>query len=128
MDIQAVNPVNGTERVAETAAQVLSPPKPAVEEVSRVEEKTQEAKAQEAKESLLSVEDAKGLTEQMNYAMDGLQTSLGFSIREEHNHLVVIEIKDRETNELIKQIPSEELLAIKEKMDEFTGLLFDQSV
>ncbi len=76
----------------------------------------------------LSSKEAKELAQDMNELMDDLQTSLGFSIREELNHQVVVEITDRKTNELIKQIPSEELLTIKEKMEEFTGLIFDQSV
>ncbi|WDP89778.1 MAG: flagellar protein FlaG [Desulfobacter sp.] len=127
MNIQTINPVNGAERVADTATQtkVAYPPPPnrpdVVEEITKAEEKVREEK-----ESVLSADDVKELTEQMNEVMDELQTSLGFSIREEMNHLVVIEVKDRNTDELIKQIPSEELLAIKEKMDEFTGLLFDQ--
>ena len=76
----------------------------------------------------LSAKDTKALTDHMNDIMDDLQTSLGFSIREELNHQVVVEITDRKTNELVKQIPSEELLKIKEKMEELTGLIFDQSV
>lgn len=87
-------------------------------------EKTKE----EQQDKKLSLKDTKELTEEMNELMDDLQTSLGFSIREELNHQVVVEITDRKTNELIKQIPSEELLKIKEKMEELTGLIFDQSV
>ncbi len=79
-------------------------------------------------DTILSLEDTKELTVEMNEIMDDLQTSLGFSIREELNHQVVVEITNRDTNEVVKQIPSEELLTIKEKMEEFTGLLFDQSV
>ncbi len=76
----------------------------------------------------LSARELKKVAEEMNDIMDDFQTSLGFSIREELNNQVVVEIKNRETDELIKQIPAEELLAIKEKMEELTGLLFDQSV
>ncbi len=86
------------------------------------------AKTREDNNRTLSLSDAKELTEDMNELMDDLQTSLGFSIREDLNHQVVVVISNRETNELIKQIPSEELLTIKEKMEEITGLLFDQSV
>jgi len=98
------------------------PAKPADAETVQADRKTKEQEASP------SVQEVKELAEGMNEMMDGLHTSLGFSIREEHDHQVVVEIKDRETNELIKQIPSEELLNIKEKMDEFTGLLFDQSI
>lgn len=93
-------------------------------------EKTSKAKEQgtNGQKSQLSVKDTKELTQEMNEIMDDLQTSLGFSIREELNNQVIVEITDRKTNKVIKQIPSEELLTIKEKMEEFTGLIFDQSV
>jgi flagellar protein FlaG len=60
--------------------------------------------------------------------MDDLQTNLGFSIHEELDNQVIVEIRDRKTGELIRQIPSEELLSIREKMAELTGLLFDQRI
>jgi len=85
-------------------------------------------KKTEEQKTVLSPKEAKELTLEMNEIMNDLQTSLGFSIREELNHQVVVEIKNRETNEMIKQIPAEELLKIKQKMEEFTGLIFDQSV
>ncbi|RLC19746.1 MAG: hypothetical protein DRH93_14980, partial [Deltaproteobacteria bacterium] len=85
-------------------------------------------KTREKEENKLSAEETRQLATEMNEIMDDLQTNLGFSIRDDLNHLVIVEIKNRETNELIKQIPSEELVAIKEKMEELTGLLLDHSV
>jgi len=87
--------------------------------------------AQQAKkdqENKLSAKELKEVASEINEIMDELQTSLGFTIREELGNQVVVEIKNRDTHELIKQIPSEELLAIKEKMEELTGLLLDHSV
>jgi flagellar protein FlaG len=75
-----------------------------------------------------SASEAKQMVAEMNEIMTDLQTRLGFSIREDLNNQVIIEITDRETNELIKQIPSEELLAFKGKMEEFSGLIFDQKI
>ena len=92
------------------------------------ENNRQAAEAEEKQGNNFSAGDAKQLAADMNEIMDDLQTSLGFSIREDLNSLVVVEIKDRKTNELIRQIPSEEMLAIKEKMEELTGLLLDHSV
>jgi flagellar protein FlaG len=92
------------------------------------ESKRQAAIKKEEQASNFDVKEAKQLAEEMNEIMDDLQTSLGFSIREDLNHQVIFEISDRKTKELIKQIPSEEMLAIKEKMEEFSGLLFDQKV
>jgi len=94
-----------------------------------VDQKQQNASPAKEKEGKkLSLEETKDLTENMNELMDDLQTSLGFSIREELNHQVVVQIKNKDTNELIKQIPSEELLDIKERMEELTGMLFDKTV
>ncbi len=86
------------------------------------------AKEKEEQTNSFSGEETKQLAAQMNEIMDDLQTRLGFSIREDLNNQVIVEITDRETNELIKQIPSEELLEFKEKMEEFSGLIFDQKI
>ncbi len=99
-----------------------------VDKIESTEKKQAAEQNSQGDNRTLSSKEAKELAQDMNELMDGLQTSLGFSIREELNHQVVVEITDRKTNELIKQIPSEELLTIKEKMEEFTGLIFDQSV
>ena len=87
-----------------------------------------ETKAKEEQTNSFSPEEAKQLAAEMNEIMNDLQTRLGFSIREDLNNQVIVEITDRETNELIKQIPSEELLEFKEKMEEFSGLIFDQKI
>lgn len=73
-----------------------------------------------------SMKDANKLVEELNDYMNDLQTSLGFSVTKDPENQIVFQIKDRSTNEVIKQIPSEEIQKIKEKMDELTGLLLDQ--
>jgi flagellar protein FlaG len=88
-------------------------------------EKTDKKEDQKSQPNVI---ETKKLVEDLNEYMDDLQTNLGFSIREELNHKVVVEIKNRETGELIKQIPNEELLQIQEKMAELSGFIFDQSV
>ncbi|MCK5683839.1 flagellar protein FlaG, partial [bacterium] len=65
-------------------------------------------------------------TNELNELMDDLQTNLGFYIREDMDHQIVVEIKDKSTDELVRQIPSEEMLLIKDKMLELNGLIFDQ--
>ena len=122
MDIKTINPVSGAGKMADTALPQATVPKNGIPEADPTGQKEREKKTM-----ALSLQDAKDIAEGMNELMDVLHhTSIGFSIREELNHQVVVEIKDKETKELIKQIPAEELLAIKEKMEEFTGLIFDQ--
>jgi flagellar protein FlaG len=83
---------------------------------------------QKSNDRELSPGEAKEMVEDLNEHMDTLQTHLGFSIREDLDRQVVVEIKNRKTDELIKQIPSEELLKIMENMKELTGIIFNQSV
>lgn len=74
------------------------------------------------------LEEVKEIAESLNEYMGDLQTNLGFFIHEDLDHQVIVEIKNKKTHELVKQIPSEEIVAIREKMAELTGLLFDGSV
>ncbi len=73
-----------------------------------------------------SMEELKQVAEELNNRMDDLQTSLGFSVKEDPDNKVIVQIRDRKTNEVIRQIPTEELQKISEKMTELTGLLLDQ--
>ncbi len=72
--------------------------------------------------------EAREMAAVLNEYMDDLQTHLGFSVREDLGRLVIVEIKNRKTDEVIKQIPTEELLKIMENMKELSGIFFDQSV
>ncbi len=76
----------------------------------------------------MNAKEAREMAEVLNEYMDDLQTHLGFSVREDLGSQVIVEIRNRKTNELIKQIPSEELVKIMENMKELSGIIFDQSV
>lgn len=68
------------------------------------------------------------MADALNDIMNDLGTNLGFSIREDMDNRVVVEVKNSKTNELIRQIPSEELLKIMEKMEALSGIIFDGKV
>ena len=68
------------------------------------------------------------MIEALNEYSEDLQTNFGFSVRELMHKQIVVEIKNKATDETIKQFPPEELLEIKEKMAELIGLMFDASV
>jgi len=99
-----------------------------IKTLQNAEKSNQSAKEALNKDGAMSPKEAKEITEALNEYMDDLQTHIGFSIREDLGQKVVVEIKNRKTNELIKQIPSEELLKIMESMKELRGIIFDQSV
>lgn len=94
----------------------------AVNNVARGKEPTQSFPSSESGED---IEEVKEIVNELNEYMDDLQTNLGFSIHEELGHQVVVEIKNRQTDEIVRQIPSEALLKIREKMVELTGMFFD---
>lgn len=123
--------------VSPEAAAIDSMPPPSVKNNSHRADKVRDIesskRAPDKKESVSSKEpvsskDVREMVEVVNEYMTGFQTNLGFYIREDLNHQIVVEIKDSKTDELIKQIPTEEMLLIKEKMEELTGLIFDQTV
>lgn len=73
-----------------------------------------------------SKEEMKQTVEAINDYMDELQTNLGFSIHDKTDQIIVT-ITNRETEEVIKQIPAKELVTIREKMEELTGILFSKT-
>lgn len=58
-------------------------------------------------------------------ALPELAQNLQFSI-DDDTGTTVVKVVDASTNELIRQIPSEEMLAISKAIDAFTGLLIKQ--
>ena len=59
------------------------------------------------------------------YEEAGLKVSVNFQTVE--GHLVYI-VKDRESGDVIRQIPSEEALRISKHLDRLTGIMLDKSV
>jgi flagellar protein FlaG len=75
----------------------------------------------------LSSEVLSKVAEEIQDRFDAMGAKLGFSIREETED-IVMEVRERESGDLIRQIPSEEVLALREKLNELVGLLFDKQV
>ncbi|WP_462168593.1 flagellar protein FlaG [Pseudoalteromonas lipolytica] len=84
----------------------------------------------------------KGLEQSLLYSVDKLETlaqlnskQFKFHIDEQTKSSVVV-VTDKETNEVIRQIPSEEVLELASKIDELQeqifgqplGVLFDQKI
>jgi flagellar protein FlaG len=92
---------------------------------------TLNSSTQSVKQSAL-VEDA-GLSEQklqaavekMNELMRSSDRSLQFSV-DDSTERMVIKVMDMETEEVIRQIPSEETLKFSEFLQGMVGLIFDQ--
>jgi len=96
-----------------------------VNEVDNVEA-TGDKDVQEGKAELTPKEMTETLDE-MNGFLQDMKRNLSFSLDEQSGQSVII-VKDSETEEVIRQIPSEELVVLRKKMDDLTGLLFDTKV
>jgi len=65
--------------------------------------------------------------EEVNAFMQSMDRNLSFHVDEDLGE-PIISVMDLETNEVIRQIPSEELLVIRKKMNDVNGALFDDKV
>ena len=125
MAINAVSPNTDTAALSGAGSVKTEP----ADKIKDMAPDRSQAQATEPKQEMSPpAEEIKELADTLNEYMDDLQTDLGFSMHEKLNHQVIVEIKNRNTDELVKQIPAEELVTIREKMSELTGLLFDKRV
>jgi len=81
----------------------------------------------QAEEHSLSHTNLDDAVDKMNELMQAANRSLQFSV-DDTSEKVVIKVMDLETEELVRQIPSEETLKFSEFLEGMVGLLFDQRV
>jgi flagellar protein FlaG len=65
------------------------------------------------------------LVEELNKAINPLNTSLKFKFNDKIDFLTV-EVVDTKKNDVIRKFPSDEALRLMEKMKEVVGILFDK--
>ena len=63
--------------------------------------------------------------ERANKAIQGVYTTFEYSIHEE-THEIVVKVFNRETGEMIREIPSEKILDMVAKMWEMAGIIVDE--
>lgn len=81
-----------------------------------------------------TTQDAKPIREQvqesvksLNEFISSLNNNLQFSVDEDTGKTIV-KVTDKDTNQVIKQFPSEEILSIAKAIDKLKGLLIHQKV
>jgi len=72
----------------------------------------------------VSEEEVKKSLEMIEKRLSEMSTKLSFSLSREPD-AVVVQVKDSSSGEVIRQIPSEETLELRAKLDDLAGLLFD---
>lgn len=75
----------------------------------------------------LSLEETRKLAEQIQKYLSEINISLSFDV-DDKTHDIVVKIINRETGKLIRQIPPEELLKLRQKLEELVGVLVNKQV
>lgn len=64
------------------------------------------------------------VVKELNEFMESTNRGLSFSVDEQLG-IDVVSVMDLETEEVIRQIPSEDLVVLRKKMDDIAGILFE---
>ena len=121
-----VNPMDGIERMERNPIIVeknMNVKKP-MEDISKVAVEKNKPKFDDEKNLENILKDFKKKLEKLRIIFRG---EAEFSIDRESN-MIIVKIKDKETGEIIRQIPPEVVLKIAKSIEEFLGLLLDERV
>lgn len=73
----------------------------------------------------LSVEKLEAAIDRINEMMRDNQRSLNFSV-DKGSEKVVVQVRDSETDQVVRQIPNEEALKFADSLDRMMGLIFNE--
>lgn len=104
--------------------EMAATPRPVAPDVAKVSAATIEmpSKAVEAVKEAVDPSSLKNATEKLNQAMKMMASNLQFTVDEETG-IDVVKVVDTDTKEVIRQFPSEEVIAIARAFDQLQGLL-----
>ena len=118
-----IQPIGSTIHPPVTLADTHGQPK-SLQQSESVGSARSQTSAPEAN-SAVSPQELQEAVNSMNDFVKSLPNTLNFSIDEDTGRTVV-KVIDQATDEVIKQIPSEEMLAISKAIDKLKGLLIEQ--
>jgi flagellar protein FlaG len=95
---------------------VTTPPAAPVEMASKAVQATPQAP---------SAEQLKQATDLINKAIQSMSSNIEFTV-DQDTHSVIVKVIDTSTNEVIRQIPNVETLAIAKALDSLQGLIIRQ--
>lgn len=76
----------------------------------------------------LSRDEMEKLMAQVQKRLDSIGGNLKLGLNEYRpTNDIVVQVKDRRNDKLIRQFPSEELLKLKARLEDLVGILFDES-
>lgn len=116
-------PAQQVDREAQVQAQVRPVEKSGGAARNALDEKR--LRREEDAKSRLSRADLQDALNEVQARMDQMGTNLQFSMDKVAEDIVV-KVTDKKNGELIRQIPSEDVIELRKKLEELSGLLFDE--
>jgi len=121
--IRELQPLNPALPPVQVGGPLISREHAAASPEYAVDEK--DAQSDVAREKLTSRQ-TEDLVNELNDVMKAVHTQLSFSIDKDTKRIVV-KVLDTDTQEVIRQIPPQELLRFSARIQELLGVLFDES-
>ncbi len=84
--------------------------------------------AQSAGEDPVNLEQIKRQVAEMESQISSMNVSLAYTTYGEHDEKIAIAVVNKETGELIREIPSQEIQTLYAKMSELTGMIFNKEI
>ena len=137
MDVNVATDVKGYGVPAVPVVEMEDAQKPAIQPVPESSEGTDvkmndqalHGKTSRETEGKISRSDIEEAVDEIQQRFETMGSSFRFGL---HEHLktksIVGQLRDKSTGEVIKQFPSEEVLKLREKLQDLVGLLFDEKV
>lgn len=117
-------PAQQVDREAQVKAQVRPVEKSSEAARNALDEKRLRREEDQAK-SRMSRADLQAALNDVQDRMDQMGTNLQFAMDKVAEDIVV-KVTDKKSGELIRQIPSEDVVKLRKKLEELSGLLFDE--
>jgi len=70
--------------------------------------------------------DILNVIDKLNSSLENVNEKVSFSYHEE-NKRIIIKVIDRETNEVVREIPPRDIVKLSEHIQEYLGMLVDES-
>lgn len=118
-----INGVNPTLNMRPAKIQAVQPPiESQVDAARKVANRSREQEALQQPATVTGVQEA---VDEINKVLHYMNERLEFSIHEATNR-VMVRVLDRETDEVLREIPPEQILDLVAKLQELVGLLVDK--
>lgn len=116
--------------ITKNSAAVKVPEGPSVVPGSASQETADQAgkAAAEREPPPLRSEAAKALVEEIQQHLNLNNVSLSFSTYGENNSKIAVTVTEKDTGRVIREIPSQELRNLQDKLEKLAGLIFNQRV